>query len=181
LRGDVAADLVIAGGVPRDLQFDLAGSSLTLDQVRVAGTEGTFEDELWSARLAFSRADAIIDRPPTIRGEAALAVSDTRPLVAVFENQSNPPGWIASLLNISDIEGSATFELANNRLSVPTAQAVGDKAEVGAKAVFYENGRDGVIYARYRRLDLLLKMEGQTNNLDVYRAREKFDEYRLRR
>lgn len=181
LRGDVAADLVIAGGVPRDLQFDLAGSSLTLDQVSVAGAEETFEDELWSTSLAFSRADAIIDRPPTIRGEAALAVSDTRPLVAVFENQSNPPEWIASLLNISDIEGSATFELANNRLSVPTAQAVGDKAEVGAKAVFYENGRDGVIYARYRSLDLLLKMEGQTNNLDVYRAREKFDEYRLRR
>ncbi|MCB1845271.1 MAG: hypothetical protein KDI09_20050 [Halioglobus sp.] len=181
LRGDLEADLVIAGGVPQNLQFNLAGSSLTLDNVSVGGAEGSFEDELWSARLAFSRADAIIDRPPTFRGEATMAVSDTRPLVAVFENHSNPPGWIANLLDISDIEGTASFELTDNRLAVPTARAAGDKAELGAKAVFYENGRDGVIYARYRRLDLVMKMQGKDSNIDLFGAKEKFTDYRLPR
>ena len=36
-----------------------------------------------------------------------------------------------------------------------------------------------MIYARYKKLDVVLKMEGEKSNLDVFKAREKFDEYRL--
>ena len=59
------------------------------------------------------------------------------------------------------------------------ARVLSDKAEIGAKAVIYETGRDGMIYARYKKLDVVLKMQGEKSNLDVFKAREKFDEYRL--
>ncbi len=72
------------------------------------------------------------------------------------------------------------MELADNRLEIPDAKVLSDKAEVAAKAVFYETGRDGMIYARYRKLDVVLKMTGEKSNLDVFNAREKFDQYELR-
>jgi hypothetical protein len=36
-----------------------------------------------------------------------------------------------------------------------------------------------VIYARYEKLDMVLKMQGQESNIDVIRARRTFDAYQL--
>ena len=69
--------------------------------------------------------------------------------------------------------------MADERLVIPAARVISDKAEVAAKAVFYEQGRDGVIYARYKKLDVLLKMNGDKSDLDVIKVREKFDGYQL--
>lgn len=177
LEGNLEVDLIVAGGVPREMRFDLQGTSLTLDKVRVAGAQQSFDNELWSARLLFHRADAVIDQPLRISAETSLSVSDTRPLVALFDNHGDPPKFVSRLLTMEDIEGEATLHLANNRLAVPHARVISDKAEVAAKAVFYETGRDGVVYARYKKLDATLRMTGEKNKLELFKAREKFDEY----
>ena len=177
LEGDLEVDLVIAGGVPREMRFNLKGSNLTLDKVRVAGRQQSFDDEQWSARVLFKRADAVIDQPLRISAETELQVSDTRPLVALFDNHGEPPKFVSRLLTMKDIEGEATIQLADNRLTVSNARVTSDKAEVAAKAVFYETGRDGVIYARYKKLDATLKMSGEKTKLELFGAREKFEEY----
>jgi hypothetical protein len=81
---------------------------------------------------------------------------------------------------MNDIIGEATVELADNRLSITDAMVESDEAEIAAKAIFYETGRDGMIYVRYKKLDLVLKMEGESSNLDVIRARQTFDRYQLK-
>lgn len=182
LEGDLAVDLVIAGGVPRDMRIDLDGSSVTLDEVSVAGEERSFDDELWSAQVVFTRAQAVLDLglPISLSADTELTVSDTRPLVALFENRRKSPKWLSRLLTLKDIGGEASLELEDNRLEVSDAQVLSDKAEVAVKAAFYDGGSDGVIYVRYKKLDAVLKMEGEESNLDVLGARETFNEYRLR-
>ena len=180
LEGDLAADLVIVGGVPRDMRVELDGSSITLDKVSVAGQKQNFDDQLWSANLVFQRAEAVFDLPLWLSADAGLTVSDTRPLVALFENRRRSPAWLSKLLTLEDIGGEATLELSDNRLKVSDAQVLSDKAEVAVKAVFYETGSDGVIYVRYRKLDAVLKMDGPESNLDVLGARQTFEQYRLR-
>jgi hypothetical protein len=177
LEGDLEVDLVIAGGIPREMRFDLKGSNLTLDKVRVAGQQQSFDDELWSARVVFNQAEAVIDEPLRISAETELRVSDTRPLVALFDNRGNPPKFVSRLLTMKDIEGEATIQLADNRLAISNARVTSDKAEVAAKAVFYETGRDGVIYARYKKLDATVKMSGEKKKLELFGARDKFEEY----
>ncbi len=179
LQGDLAIDMVITGGVPREFRLRLDGSSITLDEVRVAGARGNFDDEKWAANVIFDRAEAIVNNPPMLSADARLSVSDTRPLVALFDNHGDSPQWISRRLVLEDIQGQASVALADNRLEVDDARLLSDKAELSAKAVFYPSGRDGMIYARYRKLDVLLKMAGGKSNLDVFRAREKFDAYQL--
>ena len=179
LQGDLAVDLVITGGTPREFRLQLDGSSITLNEVRVAGANQRFDDAKWAATVLFDRAEAVADNPPFLSADARLKVSDTGPLVALFDNHGDPPRWVSRQLLLKDIEGQASVELQDKRLQVDKARVLSDKAELAAKAVFYQTGRDGVIYARYRKLDLLLKMTGEKGNLDVFRAREKFEAYRL--
>lgn len=179
LVGDLDVDLVLSGGVPRELRVQLDGSTVVLDEVRVVGERQNFDDDRWAAKLLFRDAEAVYATPPFVSAEVGLTVSDTRPLVALFSNRSRAPRWTSRFLTLEDIDGEARLELANDRLLVEQAEVLSDKAELGAKAVFYQGGRDGVIYARYEKLDLVLKLQGQDSNIDVFRARQTFDAYRL--
>ena len=180
LEGDLDVDLIIAGGVPRETRVDLTGSSIILDEVNITGEQQTFDDNTWSARFLLDRAEIVAKEPLRFSADVDLWISDTRPVVALFDNHGNPPDWVSSMLSLTDIEGSATVELANNRLEIPDSRIVSDKAEVAAKAVFFKTGRDGMIYARYKKLELVLKMEGDSSDIDVINARETFEEYQLR-
>lgn len=179
LEGNLAVDLVLSGGVPREFRVELDGSRIVLDEVRVVGERQNFDNKRWAAELQFLDAETVYDTPPYLSADVRLAVSDTRPLVALFSNQRKAPRWTSRFLTLEDIDGAASFELVNDTLVVEQAQVLSDKAELGAKAVFYEGGRDGVIYARYEKLDMVLKMQGQESNIDVIRARRTFDAYQL--
>jgi hypothetical protein len=108
-----------------------------------------------------------------------MRISDTRPLVALFQNQKRSPKWLSGMLDIRDIEGKATVEVEDDLVVIPLASVLSDKAEAAAKVAFTPDARNGMIYARYKKLDILMKLMGQDNDLDVIRVREKFDQYQL--
>jgi hypothetical protein len=54
-----------------------------------------------------------------------------------------------------------------------------DNIDFGAKGVIDEGLSDGVIYARYKKLDFVVKISGGKKNIDLFRAKRKFDEYQL--
>jgi len=47
------------------------------------------------------------------------------------------------------------------------------------KATFYDGERDGVVYARFKKLDALLKRENGKRKVVVTKSREKFDQYQI--
>ncbi len=178
LEGDLLADLTIAGGIPRAMQFDLSGSRLLLDEVRVTGANRQFDSAAWRAALELERAHTRWTRPPALQAEAVLRVSDSRPFVAMFDNRGWRPELVNRMLTVEDIRGRATLELADRRLLVPDARLLGEEIEAAARGVFGEGARRGMVYLRYRKADALLKVDGDRRNLDVLRARETFEGYR---
>ena len=54
-----------------------------------------------------------------------------------------------------------------------------ERAEVGIKASFFEGEREGTVYARYKKLDTLVKRFDGKRDVDVIKSRKKFDEYVL--
>ncbi len=177
ITGDLAVDLVVAGGVPRDMQVDLSGSSMTLDRVSVVGEKSSFDETYWSAVVRLVSGEATLLEPRSARADTSLVISDTRPVVALFDNNGDPPRWLSRMLTMTDIEGEASIALDDDQVLVPHAQVNSDTAEVAAKVLFHPGGRDGVVYARYKKLDVLLKMMGKDSDLDVIKVREKYDVY----
>ena len=180
LEGNLDLDVVVAGGIPREMRLDLSGSRLTLDEVSVAGDEDSFDEVYWSAVFNFDRLEGVVRRPVQLDSDLHVRISDTRPLVAIFQNQKSPPRWISGLLTLKDIEGEASVSINQGQVVIPRASILSDEAEVAAKVAFTPDASTGMIYARYKKLDLLLKLMGKEQDMDIIKVREKFDRYELK-
>ena len=177
LRADLDLDVKIVDGVPKDMIFDLSGSSVELSGVSVAGEESTFNDEDWSATVELTQAEGTWRKPLQLDAQADLRIADSRPVVAMLNNRGDSPNWLLEMITIKAIEGEASLEIADNRIIIPMAHAISDKVELGAKATIEPTTRNGVIYARYKKLDAVMKIEDGDRNIDVIRARQKYEQY----
>jgi len=177
IEGKLAVDIALVDGIPKNMDFDISGSTIALDNVRVKGKEVSHNDEDWSARFELKKARALWKKPITMHLEADLQMTDSKPIVAVIANQRGKNGWLEKALTIDDVEGSTVINIAQNHIIIPYAFAASDNIDVGAKGVITADERDGVLYVRYRKLHGILKINKGKRNLDIFNAREKFDQY----
>ena len=174
LQADLGVEVLIVDGVPADMAFDVTGSRIVLDKVRVKGGKDQFEEEDWSGVLTLTRGDTVFTNPLELNLDATLEMSDSRPIVALFRNQEGwRPEFIANMMTTEDIAGTASMNMANNRIEIPEARVISDKMEAGMKAVIESENRNGVIYLRYKKLDALLKIKDGKKNLDLIKVKEK--------
>jgi hypothetical protein len=104
-------------------------------------------------------------------------MTNSKPVVAIIANQRGKHGWLEKALTIDDVDGEATMKMEQNRIIIPHAYVGSDKIDVGAKGVITADERDGVLYVRFRKLHGILKINNDERNIDVLKAREKFDRY----
>ena len=178
LLGDLTASIELTGGIPQDLEFDISGSEFILDNVKVSGEEAGFNDQNWTATLELLQADLTLTDPLRLSAKAKLKASDSRPLVAVFSNQDGwRPKFIARALTVEDIEGTANVEMKDGRVEILDSWVSSDNIEIGAKAVFTGSGNDGVVYVKYKKIDAVLKLDNDKRNIDLVRAKKKYDTF----
>jgi len=174
---DMNVDIKLVGGVPKNMDFDIAGSTLEIHNVKVSGDEKDFNDDNWGILLRLNKARAVWKRPVQLDIEADLEMTDSRPIVAMMANKRGKEGWLGKAMTIDDVNGKVNMKMKNQTVVIPYAFAGSDKIDVGAKGIFSKDLHDGVFYARFRKLHGLLKINNGKRNLDILKAREKFDEY----
>lgn len=177
VSGELTADINLAGGVPPKMDFDISGSSLVLDRVRVVGEQKNFEAEDWYARLDLKKGRAVWTKPTRIEVDAAIEMRDTRPMVAILANQRGKHGWIENILTVEGVKGEARMSMAQEKIVIPYAFTGSDNIDVGVKGVISEQTREGVFYVRFKKLDGILKIKNNDRNFDILGARKTFDEY----
>jgi hypothetical protein len=136
-----------------------------------------FDVDSWSAHFLLVRGEATWKKPLQLDAEAQINISDSRPVVAMFGNKGKRPEWLLNMLTIEDIRGAAQVTIANEQVVIPLAHAISDTIEVGAKGRISEQRRDGVVYARYKKLDAVVRISDGKKNTDVIKAKEKYDTY----
>jgi len=177
IAGDVTVNINIAGGTPKNMDFDISGSTLLLDNIKVIGNKETMAETDWNATVDFTRANTVWKKPVRLKAEADIQMKDSTPVVAMLSNHRNKNGWIEKLLTVGKIEGEASVDMQQQQIVFPYAFAGSDKIDIGAKGVITRETRDGVIFARYRKLKGLLKIRDGKRNFDVIKAQKKFDAY----
>ena len=177
VSADLVLDIKLSEGVPKNLDFDISGSSILLDQVKVTGTEASFDQSDWNLRLDLKKGRAVWKRPVQVEAEADVVMKDTRPIVAMLANQREKHGWLEKLLTIENIKGEAFMNVQQQQIVIPYAFVASDKIDVGAKGIIDANNREGMFYARFKKLKGLLKIRDGKRNFDLIKARKTFDEY----
>ena len=177
LSGDLTVHINVADGEPRNMDFDISGSTLSLDNLRIEGDTESQRQPDWSARVELTRANTVWKRPVRIGTEADIEMKDSTPIVAMLSNYRQKNGWIEKLLTVGKIKGEARMNMQQNEVVFPYAFASSDEIDIGAKGLIGEHNREGVIFARYRKLKGLLKIRDGKSNFDLIRAQKKFDAY----
>jgi len=177
LFGTLALDVDINDGTVRDMAFDISGSSLTLDDVQVAGTGVGPTNTVWSGRIDLSNGRVVWKKPMKLDLDAKIRMTDTRPLVAMFESHSQKHKWLEKILTLENIRGEATIAVKSNEFLVPYAMAKSDTIEIGAKGVIRENDREGIFYARFGKLAGSLEFDNGRRKFDLIGATKKFENY----
>jgi hypothetical protein len=83
------------------------------------------------------------------------------------------------MLTVEDLKGTVEFDMSDGRIVIPSAIVNSEKLDFGAKGIIEEGLKSGVIYARYKKLDIVVKISADKKNIDLNRAKNNFDEYQL--
>ncbi|MCK5360401.1 MAG: hypothetical protein KAJ95_07220, partial [Gammaproteobacteria bacterium] len=177
LEADMSIDIKLVGGVPQNMDFDIAGSTIEISNVIVTGDEKDFNDDNWGILLSLNKARAVWKKPVQLDIEADLKMTDSRPFVTMMANKKGKDGWLGKGMTIDDVDGKVNLRMKDQILVIPYAFAGSDKIDVGAKGIISKELNNGVLYARFRKLHGLLKINNGDRNLDIIKARKKFDEY----
>ena len=175
--GVLSAEIKLAGGSPQDMKFDINGSSIKLDKVRVSGETKSFGDDDWSANIRLSRGKTVWRKPIQLDMEAKIDMSDSIPLVSMMVNKKGKETWLSKALSVDDVSGSVEMRVAEQQIIIPYAYVRSEKIDVGVKAVLGREYNDGILFARYKKLHGIMKIRDGKRNIDILRARIKFDEY----
>ena len=178
LAGELTVDIKLSNGRPEDLEFDISGTQLTLNNIKVTGTEANYEQESWGANFIFDKGRVVWKKPVRIDADTAVEITDSRPFVALFSNEKGQRDWLDKMLTVENIQGRAKVILKNEQLIIPRAFVSSDKVDAGAKGIVAADRTDGMFYARFRKLDALLKIKDGEHNIDIINARKTFDEYK---
>ena len=145
----------------------------------MVGENESFNQQNWSALLTLTRANTTWVKPILLKAKATLRMTDSRPIIAILGNQKDRPLWVKNMLTIEDVKGVIKLHVADNRILIPDAFIDSQKIHIAAEGVIDEGLNDGVIYARYKKLDIVVKFSEGERKIDLIRARGKFDEYLL--
>ena len=173
----LSLDAKIIGGSPKDMAFNIAGSTIVLDQAKIIGNTSTYKQPDWSATVGLKKANIVWRKPIKLQSETTVKIKDSRPIVAMMNNQREKDNWLSKLMTIENIHGTATVNMANNVITFPYAFVKSDKIDIGAKGIISPSLRDGVFYLRYKRLKTLLKVRNGKKNLDIFNVEKTFNNY----
>jgi hypothetical protein len=175
ISGTIGLDVKINGGSAKDKTFDITGSSLAVDGVRLAGDSAGRRN--WNARIDFGKSRVVWSKQTSLDASASVRMTDTRPLVELFAAHRKGNEWLDRVLDLKDVRGNATIKVDPNAFVVPYALAKSDTIEVGAKGIFSERNRQGMYYAKYGALAGILAFDNGKRHFALLGATKKFNEY----
>ena len=173
----LSAKIKLAGGKPKNMRFDISGSTITLDHAKVVGKKAKYSKKDWSTIVKVKKANVVWRKPIWLRSETQLTIKDSRPIVAMIDNKRDKHGLISKLLTIENIHGMAKINMANNTITIPNAYVKSNKIDIGAKGIISPKLRDGMFFFRYKKLKGLLKMRNGKKNFDILKVQKTFDDY----
>ncbi len=177
IAGDLRLEVLIRDGDAAERRFDIAGSEFLLDRVRVIGATQSYTVPDWSARIIAEQAQVVWKKPLTLDLKAGIAIKDSRPFVAVLDNQRGQHPWIDRLLTVEDLTGRIELDLGPQGARLPYAMLGSRDINVGAKGLIAPAGPEGLIYARFHDLTGLMTRRDGQNQFNLIDARGRFDAY----
>ena len=178
LSGDLRLQVLVRDGSATDMRFDITGSSLVLEGLKVAGSTTSVSGTDWHARLQLEDTEVLWQKPMHLAMKADVTVKDTRPFVALLDNLRKKPSWFDDMLTVEDLVGHIRLTMDGDRAVVEDALISGPEIGVHAKGRSDPAGREAMVLLRWHDLSAALEMVGNHKHVDIGNAQARFAAYR---
>lgn len=174
------ADLSIAAHLDRgDLArrtFEISSTTVRVTDVRELEAGGSEADPWW-AELELEGGTATLTRPLSARGAIRLRMHDTRPVVAIIGNFTQPPKWLSLMPNIKNVEGTMNVTVDHPTMAAEDVAINGDSLEVLGSLRVVEKRADGKIYVKYKGVAAGIGLDGGKSSIHLMKPRQWFDSH----
>lgn len=178
LTSDLRLEVLIRDGSPGDMRFDITGSSLVLDDVRVAGAVTDRATPDWHARLQLEETEAVWHKPVQLDLKAGLTVRDTRPFVALVDNLKGQHPWLDNLLTMQDLAGHLRLRVDQKGAVIDDAMVSAAAMAVHGKAHSSPEHREALLLLRWENLLGNLALQDGQRHFALANAREHYEAWR---
>jgi hypothetical protein len=160
------ADLASRDVQVEDLRVDLA-------KVKFPQREGPAVANWW-LRVHVPKAQANVAMPLLLDGDATLAMSDLRLVLAMFGRRGDYPMWLLRLADAGQVDASARFRFAEGQLILDDASARNRRYTLDARLKLGGERRDGRMLVQWGPLAVGVDLEGNATRLRLRGAPEWF-------
>jgi hypothetical protein len=162
-------------GAADPFRFGLDGTSARLERVAV-GERARVEPGDWWGVIAVEQGQLALGAPPNVRGTLTAELRDSRPILAVFAENSRIVEWIDGLIAVHDLRGRAEVDAGGEGVRIEGLRVTGDRAELAGRLEMDRSTRRGLLYARYRAFAVAVELDGERRDWKLVRPRRWFDE-----
>jgi len=100
---------------------------------------------------------------------------DTRPIMALIDEFSDPPGWMSLVPEVENIDGTMIFAADGIATAVKDMNITGESLEIRGWLQLAEKKADGRIYAKYKVLAAGVALDHGKSSIHLVKPRKWFD------
>ncbi|MBB3189933.1 hypothetical protein [Halomonas cerina] len=172
LDGELRLAMRLADGDLKTLRFDVSGSQLNLDDVRLMDDNGSLTQGWW-ARLALPEGRMRWEAPLDLDARLELAMRDSGLLVNLFIDAAGERRWLRDRLTLGEVHGKARVMLNDDTLRLEDlAMYGGNRLELLANLALRDSHVAGRAFARYGPLRLGIELDDGRRRWQLRNARE---------
>lgn len=171
LEGALHLDTQLTDGHLETLDFDISGSRLSLDGVRLADAAGNLSRGWW-ARLALPEGRLRWETPLTLDARLELAMRDSGLLVNLLIDAARERRWLRKRLTLGEVHGETRVLLDDNSVRLENlAVQGGERLELLANLALRDSRLVGRAFARYGPLRLGIEIDDGRRRWQLLNAR----------
>ena len=170
-------DTKIVGGEPQKMKFDISGSSIVLDQAKVAGKNARYTKDDWSTDIKLKKAEIVWRKPIQLKSEMLLAIKDSRPIVAMIDNKRAKFALVSNLLIVENLQGETIINMSDNAITIPYALVKSNQIDIGAKGIITPTLRNGIFFFGHKHIKAVMEIRDGKRSFDIFNAQKSFDSF----
>jgi hypothetical protein len=171
IRGDVTIETRLRALDPVEGRFDISGTRMEIASRIIP----------WKATLSFPRARVRYTEPMQGTADATFRMTDTSPIVALFDARKDISRFAERLMTIRDIKGTTGLAVDDGGCSITDLEVTGHRFKALADLTLHEGGKDGILYLKLGIFSLGVAFDRGRKDLDLVRARAWFEKQRAAR
>ncbi|APE31647.1 hypothetical protein BOX17_12205 [Halomonas aestuarii] len=172
LEGTLALEARLSDGDLETLRFDVAGSKLSMSDVRLENAAGD-QTRGWWARLEVPEGEVRWVAPLALDARLDLAMRDSGLLVNLFVDSARERSWLRDRLTLGEVRGQVRvmFDDETLRLEDLAVQG-GSRLELLANVALRDSHLAGRALARYGPFRLGIELDGERRRWQLRNVRE---------